>query len=369
MSASLAGTVHLKGVPSFRRGTADRCEGRRLDSLTGLRFVAALAVFGTHCQRFLPRFHSSVFNDSLKQGASGVSFFFILSGFVLTWSYRPNDGAGAFYRRRFARVYPAYVAALVLGIVVVVLRTGRPPGVGLIAANLLLIQSWFTTASVYWSVNGVAWSLSCEAAFYLTFPFWIHRFERWTAGRRHLALGLLVLLAIGVPVLLADNSEGTGWRFWMMYIFPGVRLFEFLIGILIGLEMRSGARSPLNLLQTLVLALIAYAIDGYVPVHLMWVAVTVIPFGLLIWAAASADLAGSWSPFRARAMVRLGQWSFAFYLIHQSVITGILALHPADGWSVTVMTTVGALGASIVAAAVLYHLVEHPLERRLRGYR
>jgi peptidoglycan/LPS O-acetylase OafA/YrhL len=72
----------------------------RLDSLTGLRFFAALAVVLVHVggQFATARWLLTV----ESYGYAGVSFFFVLSGFVLTWSHR-EQSAGRFWWRRFAR--------------------------------------------------------------------------------------------------------------------------------------------------------------------------------------------------------------------------------------------------------------------------
>ena len=83
----------------------------RLPSLTGLRFWAALLVVTYHLSR---QYHRLPLVSSLVwYGRDGVTFFFVLSGFVLAWSY-----AGAalvpdrvFYRRRFARVWPLHLLA------------------------------------------------------------------------------------------------------------------------------------------------------------------------------------------------------------------------------------------------------------------
>ena len=73
-----------------------------LDSLTILRGPAALFVFFYHTRwaHVVP---------SASVGYVGVALFFVLSGFVLTWSYKPADGAKKFYLRRFARVYPLHL--------------------------------------------------------------------------------------------------------------------------------------------------------------------------------------------------------------------------------------------------------------------
>jgi peptidoglycan/LPS O-acetylase OafA/YrhL len=91
--------------------------GAWLPSLSGLRFVAVLVVFGFHVHV------ANVFSDGAIRavierifgpGAGGVSFFFVLSGYVLTWSARPHDTAVRFWRRRFARIYPNYLVALLV---------------------------------------------------------------------------------------------------------------------------------------------------------------------------------------------------------------------------------------------------------------
>ena len=85
----------------------------RLDSLTGLRFFAAEMVVIHHFSNFatLPflwRYQGF--------GATGVTFFFVLSGFVLTWSFRPADTPGRFYWRRFARIWPLHAVTTLLAL-------------------------------------------------------------------------------------------------------------------------------------------------------------------------------------------------------------------------------------------------------------
>src|SRR6202008_2295743 len=84
----------------------------RLPSLTGLRFVAAFGVFGLHAYSLvkltdpIARRGAQLLFDA---GDLGVSFFFVLSGFVLTWSARPGRGPLRFWQGRIARIWPAYL--------------------------------------------------------------------------------------------------------------------------------------------------------------------------------------------------------------------------------------------------------------------
>src|SRR6266508_2403518 len=81
----------------------------RVESLTGLRWWAAFFVFCHHMTNLAPL----PIRDFLKYGTSGVTFFFVLSGFVLTWSAQPGTKIRTFYRRRFARIFPLYFLTLV----------------------------------------------------------------------------------------------------------------------------------------------------------------------------------------------------------------------------------------------------------------
>jgi peptidoglycan/LPS O-acetylase OafA/YrhL len=92
-------------------------------------------------------------------------------------------------------------------------------------------------------------------------------------------------------------------------------------------------------------------------------------YGLLIVAAAGLDLEGKSSLLRHRIMVTLGQWSFALYLIHATIIYAFVnqlgarprIVYSNIGWLVIISLV------CIAASGVLYKLVEHPVEKRLRG--
>lgn len=108
-SARARALKRVGGHPlSMSRSGSSSIDGAvpRLDSLTGARFVAALAVFLFHAGGIFPA--EGVFGKALafisRDGGIGVDFFFVLSGFVLAWSWRPGSSVKAFYRRRFARL-------------------------------------------------------------------------------------------------------------------------------------------------------------------------------------------------------------------------------------------------------------------------
>ena len=84
-----------------------------IDGLTSLRFFAALAIVFHHARGL-------VFPDSFMPGvplAAGVSFFFVLSGFILSYVYTgrlEKVGLYNFYTSRFARLWPAHIFTFAL---------------------------------------------------------------------------------------------------------------------------------------------------------------------------------------------------------------------------------------------------------------
>jgi peptidoglycan/LPS O-acetylase OafA/YrhL len=328
---------------------------RRLESLTGLRWFAALAVFSLHAIG-APAAHHLV-----TQGATGVSFFFILSGFVLTWSHRAEDRARPFYRRRFARIYPAFFVSVLLGIWI----QDSHVTVGRLLQVLTLQQDWSTHNSTFFAFNGVCWSLACEAFFYLLFPFVIGPLSKLTGTRRRIALASVIALALAVQLGVHPHST-TGTGYWLVYIFPPVRFLEFLCGMLLALELRAGTRLPIGLRTALVVAVLAYAAAGVAPDYAKYVAVTLIPYSLLIFTAASADADGLPSWLRHRRLVWLGEISFAFYLVHQLVIDESMKLLARAGIAYHSDWAIPILVISVLAAWLLFALVERPFERRLR---
>ena len=151
-----------------------------LDSLTTVRFLAAVNVvvfhFGGDAIAHLPRAGRLIF----ERGYVSVSFFFVLSRFILAYTYlngRTSLASGDFYRARFERIYPVYLLGFLLESVLVIheiAQTHAPTaaiGTGLLAAGvtLFLLQSWIITLVPEWNPPG--WSLSTEAFFYAIFPF------------------------------------------------------------------------------------------------------------------------------------------------------------------------------------------------------
>ncbi|MER7459734.1 acyltransferase [Micromonospora sp. NPDC126480] len=343
--------------------------GNRLPSLTGLRWIAALLVFGFHAGTMgivAEPAYKAVVDRAFTLGLSGVQFFFILSGFVLVWSYRPGEAKRTFLRRRIAKIYPNHVVMFVAALLVAY-AFADPVNPRAALENLLLVQAWDPTPGVFYSINTVSWSLSCELFFYACLPFALPLIRRLPAGALWgvvVAVPLLILALWPAQALVPEES-----RWWFTQIFPPVRSLEFWMGVAAAELLRRGRwRGPRLGLATVFFVVTWVVAGGWIRAEL-WAALLSAAYVLVIAAAADADVAGRRTPWRSRPMVWLGEVSFAFYLVHVLVMVSVLRLTGhygvgLDGWWGPT-AVVGFLLVNLLLAALLHRWVETPMMRRL----
>ena len=346
--------------------------GRRLDSLTGLRFLAALVVFALHVVVFFPALAYHAVLRLVSQGGTGVSFFFVLSGFVLTWSHREGDSAASFLRRRVARIVPSHVVVwAVTGILLAAIAAF--PRRAAVVASLFLVSPWVPNVPFVETMNVPAWSLGCEMFFYALFPLLLPRLVRLNSTQRRALIGALVLLML-VLAFVARPAAYPTTRYWAVYFFPPARLPEFFIGMVLALEVSAKTWPKVRLCWAAACAAIGYLAAGWVPWPYSIAVVTVVPFSVLIAAAAQRDSDRAHSQERdllaSSVLVRLGVWSYAFYLVHWPVLIAVTHLFPGRHTPIRSLELATFSFAVVLAAAALLHsVVERPMERLLRGGR
>lgn len=368
----------LEGIPILRGAAAPtvRTRPREITSLTGMRFIAAALVLLHHATMYLAPL--PLLTPLAALGYVGVTFFLVLSGFVLTWSTSPSTTRRRFYGRRVARIAPTYVATTVVGLVLCLL-TGRPTGLGPTLAALTATQAWFPSPAYTERLNVVSWSISDEAFFYAVLPLVL---VAWAGlSRRAIVRGLVVLVAamlvvIGVvhevlPAAIGDN---------VVYKLPLIRAGEFLIGVLLARLVRSGWRSPITARAAGWLTVAVYlcltvgldhlgrlAVVRFVPDLVMLVPLALLVASSASESEASAESASTVGWLRSPVMVRLGRASFQLYMTHFLLILVLLQALPASyGRGVQVVVLAGFAAAAIGLSLVTFRRFEHPLERILR---
>lgn len=362
-----------------------------LKSLTSLRFFAAALIVISHSGYF------GFGRDWIIPYPMGmaVSFFFVLSGFVLFYanpSIASVKAACDFLVSRFARIWPAHFAMLAIVVLFLPNSWGDVWDVDATIAflkNALLIQSWSHTLKDFFSFNGVSWSISTEMFFYAMFPILIWRWKR-TGAVKLLLGGLLAIACIASAANLSlagavgptvESIEG------YVYVFPPARLFEFLIGMVVADIWTRTKSSGLSTAKATVLQLISiYLLVSTVPslymIYAGWSQTGLISDATFKWLSGSGYLfINAFAIFSMacmnglvakilsnRVLVFLGEISFSIYLCHQVLLTALMGK----------LATFGSMPMQyfifwvivIAFSSAIYVFIEKPCKRMIvSGYR
>lgn len=362
----------------------------QLDSLTGLRFLAAGWVAAFHLRNIAlartPPEHELAsgwlagIENILRAGPAGVALFFVLSGFVLTYSYgdplghRPVDRR-RFFVARFARIYPVYALGLLLGLVPWLESVPwhrLPPGStainvgGVGGATVLLLQSWVPRMAHRW--NSVGWSLSAEAFFYLCFPLLMPLLAR-CRDRRLLALAVSAYCVTMVAAVAGWTSRPELEGF--VYYHPLLRLGDFVLGIVAGqlfLRRRIAGDGGMLVRLTSVTALLiaaVLALSDAIPMIFVQNSLLAPAFALLVYQLAwqRGRLA---SVLRSRPLVLLGESSYAIYLLHMLLFTFGFAVLERFDVPFSIGSAFGLCLVVVMSSVAVYRWYEEPLRRRIR---
>lgn len=353
-----------------------RSRAQRLPSLTGLRFVAAGGVVYTH-SFLLMNPHTQTLRPEIWVGASSVSLFFILSGYVLTYSTRPTDTTRAFWRRRVAKLFPNHALTWCL-VVAALASTGvaaTTSGSGIVAnvSSLFLVNTWIPSPHFISAGNPVSWSLAAEAFFYLLFPLLLSLVNRLSRRGLLIGAGTAIAFTWTWPIIctFAIDPVGTSFfSFWSVYILPVARLPEFVLGMMAARIAMIGIQFPRIGAFPAGLSVIGTIIVGskYLPQACMYAAATVVPIVLLVHATAELDQRGKASLLRTSPAVFLGDISYAMYLIHGLILALLISSLKEQAWNAIAIFLV-ALPLVVLASWLLYLGVERPCMRRLSTLR
>ncbi|SFE46305.1 acyltransferase family protein [Spirosoma endophyticum] len=210
----------------------------KLPQLTFTRFLAALLIVLFHIPsrtlRSLP-----LLGPLLDKAQVAVSYFFLLSGFILVMANASGTilpksiTKRQFWINRFARIYPLYLVALLATWLLVQLTMNVSyrdlSYLGMVATEMTLLQAWVQT----WvpTLNYPGWSLSVEAFFYLIFPF-LYQWLVTCKSRQIVGIGVLIWLANQlIYKFLTDNTSLETFRLY----FPVLHLGTFVVGVCTGI--------------------------------------------------------------------------------------------------------------------------------------
>lgn len=288
-----------------------------MPALQSLRFLFVMAVLLSHLQydSTTPTGHTYPF-----LGEGSVAFFFMLSGYVLSfsWGKRLEEGGAlwsTFMRSRIRKVYPLHVICLGLYVLTLIRHLDLlEPRV--LIASLFLVQSWIPDHAYYYGGNAVAWYLSTLLLCYALFP-WFYKLL-FRSKRRTLFLAS-TFGAMMYGALLLFNSDAEAY----VYVAPYSRLADFALGIIMARHMATsykpvgwGSKVVALLLWGIAVILCRRVPEAVGVCCIYWPACLA-----LIRCYGVRKVADEQPAAWRKALRQLGNLSFPFYMIHIIVLS------------------------------------------------
>jgi len=346
----------------------------QLPALTGIRCFAALNLVFFH---FADPHSFGPLSPVVNGGYISVSFFLLLSGFILTYNYADRAQRGAltarsFWSARFSRLYPVYAFSLLLSIGMLAqevhAHTRLDFGLGVILTPLLL-QGWHPALTTFW--NTPAWTMSTEAFFYLLFPWLITR-----RRPRQTRTMLLILLAVWLCALVLPglymylNPDGDlrpdrySVGIWMraLKFMPLQHLFSFLFGMTLGflnekIRPESRKRLALGIFAFAALYLLL-CVGDHLPYAMMHDGLLMPLFAGVVLCLAGRNPIASF--FGLLPFIAIGEASYCLYLLHFNLWTLLHDSHFLEKSGLIVFDPWISYLLLIIAALLTKRLIERP---------
>jgi peptidoglycan/LPS O-acetylase OafA/YrhL len=344
-------------------------------TLTTFRFFAALAIVFFHAFQ----------NARYDYLASGVSFFFVLSGFILTYVHPRIDGTlefAYFWAARLARIWPVHL--FTLAVVLILQPFGHNPFKHFYPEfflNLFLLQCWVPVRCIALSFNFVSWSISEELFLYLVFPFLLPLVFKAPWKMVLGAIALYLLFACGAAWLGMPDIESLNTVSYKAFLYcPILHLYQFVLGMAvavwwIGACQTSKPAIPWSWMEVFVFGATVSLLPFLEKLSLLLVQghteylidrqfadfLATSLFALLIYVFAFQ--AGILSRLFSHAgLVYLGDISFSTYMLHCIILSLFATLHvsipPVAKWTL--------FGLSVLCASgLLYAFLEKPSRKSL----
>ncbi|UKB84302.1 acyltransferase [Chryseobacterium sp. MEBOG06] len=336
----------------------------KISQITFTRFIAAMAIVISHFNKDLFLYKIDYISNLFLRANVGVSYFFILSGFIMIIAYHKKDKIDyfEFYKNRFARIYPLYIVGLLLYFIT---RSDLFDWYKLVLYSLG-IQTWIPGEAMI--LNFPGWSISVEFLFYLLFPLLYNHF--YSKKNKTIWVVTIVLWLITQVFSnlypISGVYEGPHTKSHeFLYYFPIWHLNEFLIGNLAGMFFVKNFKQKNYDVQVILIFLLILLSLMFVPLfyHNGLMALLFVPAILLI----SGNNGKITKLFSMKPLEYLGEISYAVYITHIPVLYLLREFLKVQGYQFN-SNIVFAIYVIVIliTSALFYQCIEKPMRNLLR---
>ena len=352
-----------------------------IPSLTGIRAIAVYGVFIKHFNVFSPELHPGAYLF-LNQFHAFLTFFFVLSGFVICHKYYEirslhRKQVYNYFVNRISRVFPILFVLITITFLLLHFRTNNHTDIAkTYFYNVTLLKGF--SSEYYLTGIGPTWSMSVEELFYALSPFLFFYITK--PGRLINFVFIFYLLGVIITFIFSHlNADGffSDYQFTFYVTFFG-RVFEFACGIYLALIVRSklnnkvfkkiGSHATLiGVILICIFLILQYLTADYYHVNsaidtipglilnniCMPAAIIIFFYGLIYGDSSIKTLLGS------GIMTALGNASYSFYLLHTSFVLNLITKFVSSNILVIFIIM-------IVISLCTYRFFEQPITIYLR---
>lgn len=339
----------------------------KLEQLTITRFIAAIAIVIYHYGNSIFPFNHDSIHFLFLQANNGVSYFFILSGFVMVIAYGSKSKINYFeyIKRRFARIYPVYILAILIFLIYLI-YVGIPFSYKELFYNITLIQSWIAGYAL--SFNTPGWSLAVEMFFYFSFPILFNYVYKNYSPKQLLTPVLMIFIVSQLLMhILLYTSFYEGYpskSHDLIFFFPPMHLNEFLIGNLAGLFFIKGIKVrnyDIAIIILIIFTIVILKFNAGIFFHNGMLAFLFVPIIMLI--SSNNGLISKISSHKS--LVFLGEISYGIYILQKP--TYIWVNHFMEYLNIhsTTLIFYSFVLILVIFSSVSYLFFEKPLRKKI----
>lgn len=341
----------------------------RIEQLTFTRFLAAFAIVVFHFGRDVFPFDYAIIQPTVLSLNIGVSYFFILSGFVITIAYSrmPHVSYLKFYLLRLVRIFPAFLISFILS-VIYLSHIGENIDTSNYILQAFLIHVWFKEYCL--SINFPSWSLCVELFFYFIFPITYNTFYKKTSLKK-IAIAVVIIWVVSQCVFIFIQQSGAfslATKKLSLY-FPLLHLNQFMAGNLLALYLlHRNPEKKNNLLYTVIVAVVLMCLINLPVTQKIFHNGLIAPVFCMFIYLFSASENKLTTVFQLPFFILLGEISYGIYIyqypvykIFNFLYIKILQLHIAS-WMFYANFLI-----LLIVSYYSYRFIEKPITSRLKN--
>ncbi len=309
-----------------------------IKSFNGLRFLFALMICCGHFIFTTPNAGAMTGMSAFFDTTAAVTFFFILSGFSLSFGFSQKMIDGTFkpvefLRKRFWKLYPMHIFALII----ILLLFGRSYNwnaetIRNFIFNIFLLQSYVPDMNCYFAFNRVSWYLSSLVFIYVVFAL----FFKYIYKDQHSMWLLAILSGLWSVALVLFAHFQKSYDDFVFGVFPPTRLLQFFVGAWLFLFYKELKKIDFNKITltcaeffSIICLCLSWSIRNRIPDKYESIFLYIPACALIILVFALSDGKGLFAKIMgSKVMIFLGSISYAIYMLHlfsQNLACGIVS--------------------------------------------